>query len=114
MKLTREQVIEQYNKGRRNFRGEDLSGLDLSNLDFRGADLSDANFHGADLCNCTGNMKEIKSMRLGKYNIVYTKDILAIGYDQHTIEEWKNFTDDKINKIDVGALKCWVNSFLKR
>ena len=143
MKITRKQVVEEYENGRRDFSSKDLSGLDLSGLDLRGADLSYANVSYADLKwadlrdanlyktngnwanlsganlsevnlddadfrNCIGNRVKIKSMQLDTYNIVFTKDILAIGCKQHTHEEWENFTDDEIYEMDKGALKWWT------
>ena len=32
---------------------------------------------------------------------------MAIGCQQHTIEEWKNFDDEVISKMDSNALEWW-------
>lgn len=80
----------------------DLSDADLSNADLRGADL-----WGADLSGTIGNMKQIKSLQIDEYPIVYTSDIIQIGCENHTIEEWKSFDDEKISKMDKGALEWW-------
>jgi len=48
--LDRAQVILVLNSGK-NFRGVDLSDLNLSGLDFRDADLTNTNFSGSDLSN---------------------------------------------------------------
>ena len=45
--LTRERVVEMYEKGD-SFKGRDLSGLDLSSLDLHGIDLQQANCQGTD------------------------------------------------------------------
>jgi len=48
-KLTRKQVIEQYAKGRRSFKKEDLSNLDLSFVKLSSAVKSRANLTGTNL-----------------------------------------------------------------
>jgi hypothetical protein len=53
-KMTREQVLERLDAGKRGFEGFDLSGLDLHGLDMHyitlfGADLRQASLRGADL-----------------------------------------------------------------
>ena len=71
------------------------------------ADLSDANLRGADLRGANGNMKEIKSMRLNKWAISFTAEVMAIGCQQHSIEDWKGFDDSKINCMGSSALEWW-------
>jgi len=100
-----------------NFRGADFREADFSWADFREADFSWANFRGADFREadfreasyqyCTGNAKELKSMQLNRYLIVFNKHFLAIGCQQHSIKKWKNFTDDEIDSLDNGALEWW-------
>ena len=99
------------------FRWADFSEANFSEAnfieaDFRGADFSEANFREADFRGdsyqyCIGNMREIKSMQLDTYLIVFNKHFLAIGCQQHSIEKWKNFTDDEIENLDNGALEWW-------
>jgi hypothetical protein len=59
--------------------------------------------------NCTGNGKEIKSFQFGIYTVVIYKDIITIGCEPHTIEEWKAFTDKEIAKMDeeIDAVAWW-------
>ena len=33
--------------------------------------------------------------------------MLYIGCKSHSIEDWKNFTDEQISKMDSGALDWW-------
>ena len=92
--------------------GADLCDANLSYVDLSDADLSDAylwgaNLSGADLSGAIGNMKQIKSLQIDEYPIVYTSDIIQIGCKNHSIEEWKNFDDETINKMDDGALEWW-------
>ena len=90
----------------------DLSSADLSYADLKGANLTRTELHGAnlkksELSYVIGNKKEIKTMLLDTWDIVFTKDTIAIGCQQHSIECWRNFTDDEINKMEKGALNWW-------
>lgn len=80
----------------------DLSGAILS-----GAILSEAILSGADFKYCTGNNREIKSLQLGTYLVSYTKDILNIGCKSYTLDKWKKFTNEEINRMDHKALTWW-------
>ena len=116
-----------------NLRGTDLSGADLSWTNLRGTDLSGANLRdanlrdanlrcaylsgadlsGADLSGAnlrflhSANGKELACMNAGKYQVVLSKEKIAIGCKFFTVEEWKEFDDDKISKMGVGALEWW-------
>jgi len=95
-----------------NISGADLSGANISGANLRGAningaDLRGADISGADLRGATGNQKEIKTINTTKYTIVFSDEKLAIGCQQHSIEEWKEFTDDEISEMDNGALEWW-------
>jgi hypothetical protein len=95
----------------------DLTDVDLRYADLKGADLSYTNLKGADLKGadlsniifryCIGNGKEIKSLQIGTYVIAYTKDILNIGCQSHTLDKWKAFSDNEINNMDSKALEWW-------
>ena len=95
-----------------NFRGASFRGASFSYADFRGANFIDADFRGANFKRasyqyCIGNMKELKSMQLDTYLIVFNKHFLAIGCQQHSIEKWKKFTDEEIENLDYYALEWW-------
>ena len=100
-----------------NLRGANLSGADLSGANLRAADLSGANLRAADLRGanlraadlrwCIGNMREIKSAQFDTYDVTWTKDALAIGYQQHLIKEWWQFDDATITKMDGDMLLWW-------
>ena len=83
--------------------GED-SGI---SADLIGVNLRHTNLIGADLRYCVGNNKEIKSLQLGTYDVAFTKNILCVGCQSHTLKEWKAFTDEEIAKIDDNALEWW-------
>ena len=84
-----------------------LMDANLIYANLRGASLMDANLKGADLRYCIGNGKEVKSLQIGTYSISYTKYVLNIGCESHTVEEWKNFSDEEINNMDTEALSWW-------
>ena len=65
-----------------------LSCTDLSGANLRGANLRGANLSDTDLRWCIGNMHEIKSAQFDTYEVTWSKDSLAIGYQQHLIKEW--------------------------
>ena len=89
-------------------RGTDLCGADLSGADLRDANLSDADLSGANLRFLhSANGKELACMNAGKYQVVLSKEKIAIGCKFFTVEEWKEFDDDKISKMDDGALEWW-------
>ena len=86
-----------------NLSNANLSRADLFNADLSGADLSNANLFGAH-----GNMKEIKSIQIEFYTITYTDSIIQIGCKNHTIEDWFNFNDKQILKMNgKKALIFW-------
>jgi len=90
-----------------NLSGADLSSAKLSSANLSGANLSGASLSGASLSNCIGNMKEIRSMQIHKWNISFTKDQLAIGCKQSDIEKWRNMADEEIDDLDEDALSWW-------
>jgi len=96
-----------------NLRSADLSYADLSYANLRSANLSYANLRSADLSyanlrSAIGEMTFIKSLQCEKYLISYTVNFLNIGCQSYTIEEWKNFDDEKIKGMDSGALEWWT------
>ena len=54
-----------------------------------------------------GNGREIKSMQLGTYNIIFTSKVLQIGCENFEISEWRGFSDNRIIDMDTGALEWW-------
>ena len=42
-----------------------------------------------------------------KYNVVITSSVIKIGCKTYSVEEWRNFTDREISKMDIGALDWW-------
>jgi len=107
---------------RANMSGADMSGADMRGADMRGANMlyanmrhanmSGADMRGADMRYANmryaiGNMREFKTLLLEKYVVTFNASDMAIGCQQHTIEEWFEFNDDRISQMDHGALEWW-------
>lgn len=106
-----------------NLEGANLSGANLSDVDLSGANLSfaaliradltlsnlhGANLDGAKLRETTGNMKHVKSIFCEILPVTYTAEIMHIGCERHSIEDWWSFDDRRI--IEMGgkeALEWW-------
>ena len=87
--------------------GVDLRYVDLTDADLREAVLDDVKLEGVSLFNTVGNNKQIKTIQAGKYTVNYTNDRMQIDCENHLIEEWFNFTDRQIKRMDRGALTWW-------
>jgi len=67
----------------------------------------------ADLCGANlrwiaaGNKKEIITHQTKKYQITYTAEVMSIGCKQFLLSEWWEFDDDRIARMDDGALEWW-------
>ena len=71
-----------------------------------GANLRGANLYGADL----DGEKLVKTpLQLNnlKWFVLISDKYLRIGCQRFTIEEWRNFDDAAIVKMDFAALKFW-------
>lgn len=90
-----------------NLCGANLSNANLSYANLSGANLSGANLQYSSLHDSVGDGTYIKSAKFLKWSLVWTKAVLAIGCEQHFIEEWKVFGDETISKMDKNALAFW-------
>ena len=95
-------------------RHADLRHADLNCADLRHADLSDADLRGAnlsdaDLVSCSGNRNQIRSIFISEYYaITYTSEIMQIGCERHSFDDWWSFDDKRILEMDgKSALKFW-------
>ena len=93
-------------------RYSNLSYADLGYANLRHANLRDANLSSANLSHTSlnytiGEMRSLRSMQIEKYMVSYTDTTLSIGCKSYTIEEWKNFDDEKIKSMDNEALVWW-------
>ena len=77
-----------------------LRGANLVDADLRGANLRDADLRGA---------KNAPMIITGLLWTVYidSTGMMRIGCQNHSVEDWKNFTDEKISAMDSKALTFW-------
>ena len=86
--------------------GANLRGANLRGADLRGANLYDADLRGANLYGETLVKTPLQLNNL-KWFVLISDKYLRIGCQRFTIEEWKNFDDTAIVKMDFAALKFW-------
>ena len=75
-------------------------GANLDGANLRGANLEDANLRGAK------NAPVIISGLRWTVHISGT-GMMRIGCQNHSVEAWKNFTDEEIKSMDIDALEFW-------
>ncbi|ENQ2422013.1 pentapeptide repeat-containing protein [Salmonella enterica] len=83
-------------------------GQEGARANLRGADLRDANLRDADLCGA--NLPDLTFVILGeKYFISITNgEYVRAGCQNHTVEEWRNFSKQEIAEMDGrDALKFY-------
>ncbi|WP_151762503.1 pentapeptide repeat-containing protein [Acinetobacter junii] len=93
-----------------NLRGANLEGANLRDANLEGANLRDANLEGANLrgANLEGAKDSpliITSLRWPIY--ISGTGMMRIGCQNHSVEAWKNFTDEEIKRMDSDALEFW-------
>ena len=96
-----------------NLRGANLYDANLYDADLRGANLDGADLRGANLCGADLDGEKLVKTPLQlnnlKWPVLISDKYLRIGCQRFTIEEWKNFDDAAIVKMDFAALKFWRN-----
>jgi len=85
-----------------NLRYANMSGTNMRDTELKGTDLTGVNLRGA-----IGNKSEVGGMRLEPFNVTFTKDFIQIDCEGHSIEEWKNFSDEEIDKMNSRLLTFW-------
>src|SRR5574343_627586 len=96
-----------------NLYGADLSGANLRGANLRDANLSGANLYGANLYGANlyeanlYNVRGIIALCGMKWPILISHNIMKIGCQTHTHNEWKSFSDKEISKMHVKALEFW-------
>ena len=86
--------------------GADLRGAYLDGADLDGANLYGANLSGADLDGekLTKSPLVITGLR---YWCLISDGYMRLGCKRFTHEEWAEFSDDEIEKMDSCALEFW-------
>ena len=118
--LTIREVVEEAVKRGISLRGANLEGANLEGANLAGANLYGANLYnanltnadltGACLCLVNGNQKEVCSIYLCPWRVVWTKDVLCIGCVQHTIKYWKGLHKNQIDNMHNNALNWYYQN----
>ncbi len=99
-----------------NLYGANLDGADLRSANLHGANLDGANLDGANLYGANLRSANLYGEKLSKtplqinglkWFVLISDNFMRIGCQRYTHEEWANFTDEEIAKMDFGALKFW-------
>ena len=88
-----------------NLRGANLRDANLEDANLLGANLEDANLRGANLRGAKDAPLIIISLRWPVY--IGGTGMMRIGCQNHSVESWKNFTDEEIKRMDSDALDFW-------
>ena len=99
-----------------NLYGANLYGANLRGAYLRGADLRGANLYGVDLYGANLYGVDLDGEKLTKSPLVITglrywclisDGYMRLGCKRFTHEEWAEFSDDEIEKMDSCALEFW-------
>jgi hypothetical protein len=84
-----------------------LTRANLSTVNLSRANLVGAKLSGSNVRYASSDVKRVKSICVDTWAVVYTKDVMAIGCEQHSIAEWWEFTDSEIDAMHNKALEWW-------
>jgi len=88
------------------FSGADLRYADLRYADLSGANLHDANLYSADLTYAT--LPETDIFIACPWSVCHIRsDSIRIGCENHTVEEWRSFSDEDILAMDGEKALIW-------
>ena len=106
---TLKQVLEDHQLWLRGEGGSraDLSEANLSRANLSEADLSGANLFRADLSwtNFDGDFPIIINTEI--WSVIKCKNFIKIGCQTHSVDGWREFTDEQISRMDSKALVWW-------
>ena len=88
-----------------NLRGANLRGANLRGANLRGANLCDANLRGANLRGAKNSPLVINGLNWDVQ--INGTGMMRIGCQNHSIEDWKSFTDEQISQMASDALEFW-------
>ena len=88
-----------------NLRGANLEGANLEGANLEGANLEGANLRGANLECAKNTPLIINGLRWAVF--ISGTGFMRIGCQNHSVEAWKNFTDEEIKRMDGDALDFW-------
>ena len=90
-----------------NLRDANLGGANLRDANLRGVDLRGVDLRGVDLWGVVGDKTYIKTLQLDTYSVSYTSEIMQIGCESHSIEDWWKFKDKEILAMDGKKALTW-------
>ena len=85
--------------------GANLLGANLLYANLEGANLEGANLLGANLLGAKNAPMIIAGLLWTVY--ISGTGMMRIGCQNHSVEDWKNVTDEKISAMDSNALTFW-------
>ena len=86
----------------------DLRGVDLRGVDLRGVDLRDAYIQ--DSSSETIKIKETPLQILGmSWDIIVFDSHMKIGCEFHSIKDWSEYDDERIERMHNEAKEWWGN-----
>ena len=88
-----------------NLRGANLEDANLEDANLEGANLEGANLEGANLEGAKNAPVIISGLRWTVH--ISGTGMMRIGCQNHSVEAWKNFTDEEIKRMDSDALEFW-------
>lgn len=88
--------------------GANLAYVNLVDAIFHGVQLNDADLTCAQLNGAHGINYWIKCLQIETWPINYTSEVMQIGCQRHSFEEWRNFSDTEICAMDGQALSFWT------
>ena len=94
-----------------NLDGANLYGANLDGANLDGAYLRGANLDGAYLCGANLDGEKLTKSPLVitglRYWCLISDGYMRLGCKRFTHEEWAEFSDDEIEKMDSCALEFW-------
>jgi len=84
-----------------------LEDADATGADFRKSNMGEVSLKNTSIRWATGDNSVLRSIQTGRYQVVISPDVMAIGCKQYPIKVWWYFSDKDINSMDRGALEWW-------
>lgn len=94
-----------------NLRGADLGGANFRTAYIWGADFMGADLEDANLCGVHGLNPYVKSIQIDTYPITYTADVIQIECECHSHQEWAEFNDKRIMRMDGRRGLIWWREY---
>jgi hypothetical protein len=79
----------------------------MSHTNLSYANLGDANLHDADLFGANLSDTNLIIVQTNIWTCYVQKEQIRIGCQVFTIDEWLEFSDEEISKMDSKALAWW-------